>query len=286
MIDIKILLTIILSALPVIFWLWFYFKRIFVKRKTLLTTALKGFAVFWLVLVVVKFVSLIFPNFQNRFLIFTFPTSGKELFLLYVFTFLIIAPLEEIIKFFVLKRTIFRTKEINQIIDGLQLGIVFGLGFAAAENVYKFAHLLVSAELNNLTTIFLLRFSISTLALVSYSGLMGYYLGLALFHKFYRPFLLQKALILPLFLHGLFNFLILIGAPILSVLLVAALSWLIFRWYHERRLFEIKLQKAERPISPPFLSDTQEANVYYAKKKVGFDFIKKERLFPKEKKSK
>lgn len=283
--DYKILLLIAVTGLPILFWLWFYFKRIFVSKQLLFFTFAKGFIVFWAVLAIIELISLAFPQLKYWLVKFAEPCSLKDFALLYVAAFLIVAPLEEIIKFSVLKRTIFKAKEINQLIDGLQLGIVFGLGFASAENIFKFGQVIFSAKIHHLTSIFILRTSISTLALTIYSGLMGYYLGLALLHKFYRPFLLNKALVFPLLLHGLFNFLILLGTPELSVLLVAALSWLIYRWYRERRLFEIKLQEGKSPISLPFLSDTQEANIYYAKKKAPFDLIKKEKLIPKAKKT-
>jgi len=270
-------LVFIFSAIPVIFWFFFYFKKRFIPFQLISFTFLKGLAISIVAYYIeIQLISYFFPKFWGFFLKFTLPSSLKEFFFLCLFIFFVIATIEESLKFIILKDGISNYRQINQIIDGIQLGIILGLGFATGENIFKFYKIVSLPEyFSTATIIFFLRFFISTLAHIIYSGVMGYYLVLGRFHKLYNKFLLKKAIFLPIIIHGIFNLFLLVGIPYVSVTVLLILTFIFYKWYRDRRIFEIRLHIKEIPLSPPFLSEKQETDVYLSKEKATFDFIKK-----------
>lgn len=269
------LIAVLFAFLPTVFWFLFYFKKIFISWQLISFTALKGMLLCLTVyLIEEKIIFYFLPHFKHylfQFGSFAFNEIPLSFFL---FVFFIITPLEEIPKFFILKRTIFKSKQINQIVDGLQLGIVLGLGFAACENFLHFSRALSLAPLSKVMLVFFLRFFISTLAHTLYTAGMGYYLALARFHKLYRKFLLERAFVIPIVLHGVFNFFFLSGMGWLSVIILAGLSLVLYKWYQDRKTFEFKLRQRTTPLFWPFLAEKKETDVYFTKEKVPFSFLK------------
>lgn len=89
----------------------------------------------------------------------------KDLF----FSFLWVGIVEEFFKYLAVRLTIYRSKEFNEVMDGMIYMISAALGFAAAENVGYILGLgfFVGA----------LRAILSYLGHVSFSAILGYYLG-------------------------------------------------------------------------------------------------------------
>jgi RsiW-degrading membrane proteinase PrsW (M82 family) len=273
---VNLILLLLFSLAPVVFWSLFYLEKKFVPLKLIAIVSLSGI----LLLVAVylfesKVVSYFFPNLWDYLLNFGQFSFLEIPFYLFLLVFFVIAPLEEIPKFFILKRIISKSKDINQVIDGIQLGIIFGLAFASGENFLKFS--LAAAKLDSFSfgSVFFLRLLVSTLAQIIYSGVMGYYLCLGRFHKLYRRFMIERAIVFPLLLHGIFNFFLLAETAYLSVLMLAVLTIVFYKWYNDRKLFEIFIEKKEAPPATPFLSAKTETDVYLSKGGASFDFIKK-----------
>ncbi|MCD6097783.1 PrsW family intramembrane metalloprotease [bacterium] len=112
---------------------------------------------------------------------------------------LVVGPVEELVKFFVVHITIFRKKEFNEPIDGIIYSSASSLGFATAENFIY---------LNRFgSSLILLRGPLTTLAHILFSMLWGYALGEGKFHPkesfFARP---VNGLILAAVAHGAYNF--------------------------------------------------------------------------------
>jgi len=279
--EVNIFFLIFFSLLPIVFWFLFYLNKRFVPSRLIFIAFLEGLLLFAAVYFLEeKVISYFFPNLWNYFLKFGQFSLLEIPFYLFIFIFLIVAPLEEIPKFFVLKRTISKSGNVNQIIDGIQLGIIFGIGFASGENFLKFSHALEILSDSSFGFVLLLRLFVSTLAHIVYSGVMGYYLCLARFHKLYRRFMIERAIIFPILLHGVFNFFLLAETAYISIIMLAGLTIIFYKWYNDRRLFEIILQKKEIPSSTPFLSAKTETDVYLSKEGASFDFIKKIGISP------
>jgi protease PrsW len=114
--------------------------------------------------------------------------------------------IEESIKFVFIRWLVFRRPEFDEPYDGILFGVVVGLGFASAENLL---YVIASGSL----TVAIARAVLSVPAHCLWGVIMGYYLGLWKFESdpAVRRALLLRALAIPAFLHGLFDFLILAG---------------------------------------------------------------------------
>jgi len=154
-------------------------------------------------------------------------------------TFIIIATIEEGLRYLGLFWWFRKSKDIDQVFDGLLVGIAAGLGFATVENTLYFFQLFTAGSFNTLVFVFFLRFLVSTLAHVSFGGLMGALLARATF-SIYRPKLLYwYAFLLPWFLHGLYDWLLAVNQVLYAVLaLVVPLAVLVI-WSNRRELLVI-----------------------------------------------
>src|SRR3989338_9260850 len=103
-----------------------------------------------------------------------------------LFSFLFAAGIEEAVKYIFLWRY-FRVSEVNQVIDGMKLGLWLGLGFAFVENTLYFTNFyLHKAPSVDFMNTLVLRGVIATLAHGLYGIVGGYYLALAKFYKAYQ----------------------------------------------------------------------------------------------------
>jgi RsiW-degrading membrane proteinase PrsW (M82 family) len=95
-------------------------------------------------------------------------------------------------------------EEFDEWYDGILYGVMIGLGFAFIENIFYFINLYPVEG----GSIIILRSLLSMPAHALECGIMGYFLGKAKFteeqQKF--PLLLSLALIIPVALHGFFDF--------------------------------------------------------------------------------
>lgn len=115
-----------------------------------------------------------------------------------LYSFMIIAPLEELAKFTVLTRFAGRQRQFNEPMDGMIYGGVVGFGFAAAENiVYVAIGGLELALLRAITTVPMHG---------SIGAIMGFFYGLGRFVPGRRPTFLGYAVLVPIGLHGGYNF--------------------------------------------------------------------------------
>lgn len=143
--------------------------------------------------------------------------------------FLCVALPEEAAKLFVVKKFAYDHGKFNEIMDGITYCIVASMGFAVFENImYTFQFGIGVGILRAFTAV---------PAHALFSGIMGYYIGVAKFTKNPETVkkLFWKGLIWGVVLHGLYDFLLMSGIPIL-ILLVFPL--LIFMWIQLHRLIK------------------------------------------------
>lgn len=189
---ITILWYILIALLPGIFWAWFYRRKD--KRdpeplKLIIETFLWGMFV-TLPAIALEFAADYFFNFSQ----------SKNIFVIILSGFLIIAPIEEYLKYKVVREKIYQHPAFNEPLDGIIYCIVAALGFASLENI-----LVVFTEGQNAV---FLRFATATLMHALASGIVGYYLGKVKFGKEKDSSLIYQGLIIAIIFHGLYNLIV------------------------------------------------------------------------------
>lgn len=126
-----------------------------------------------------------------------------------LFFYLIVGPLEELVKLLAVRVFAFRSDSFDAVIDGTVYGAIAGLGFAAIENVVYISG--VAAEIDGGASLLTAATGIATVrALVGpghviYSAIAGYYLGLAKFNPDHAGPLVVKGLLVAAFFHATYN---------------------------------------------------------------------------------
>ncbi len=135
----------------------------------------------------------------------------------FFFSFLWVAMVEEFFKYVAVRITVYRSKEFNEVMDGMIYMISAALGFAAAENVGYMIGFGFSVGL--------LRAILSYLGHVSFSAILGYYLAKSKLEG--RGDLLWIGFLLAISLHWLYNSFLVAGTIITSggFLLLGLMVW-------------------------------------------------------------
>jgi len=239
------LLPLILAIICSTSWLvFFYFYT--PKRTTgfflLIESLLFGICLGMITaLIEIFLIKKIFSLFNLSYVFFSYFQNLKQILVVGVFSFLIIAPIEEIFKFlFLIEFFLKREKFINQVVDGMKIGVWFGLGFVLMENYLYFLNHFWILPFKEFFWIFLVRLFISTLAHALYGAVAGYYLGLARFNKEKRDFFLKEGVLVCLLFHGSFNFLLFTPFSLPSLFLLSLFLIIVIIWFHQKRNLELK----------------------------------------------
>ncbi|MCT9096620.1 PrsW family intramembrane metalloprotease [Haloarchaeobius sp. HME9146] len=130
-----------------------------------------------------------------------------------LYFFLVVGPVEELVKWLAVRLYAFRSIEFHAVIDGAVYGAVAGLGFATIENAIYITrvYLEVASVGVNVVPSTINIASVRLLAgpgHVIYSAFAGYYLGLAKFNPENRGPIVVKGLLIAALVHGLYNTLV------------------------------------------------------------------------------
>ncbi len=278
-----------LSIVPSLFWLFFYFyysPQFTTSRGILAVLFFGGIGAAGVAATAEQWgINLLPENAISTVSQYFFsfpPDSPFSVLVLALFTFFFIAPVEELCKFLLLFIVIKRfPRHLNQIIDGIKFGVVVGLGFAVLENGIYFYPELLSGNAPVLLKIFFLRWFVATLGHSLYTGVLGYYVGLSHFYRLYRGRFIRNGLILSILIHGLFNFLLLIGAGFYSVILMIIALFFMMKWYRDRKNLESYIVEGKyEMVRPPLFAERPEFESILAKNSVSYAVIKKLGLCP------
>lgn len=138
---------------------------------------------------------------------------------------------EEYFKRLVVLKLPFRTNYFNEKLDGIIYGVFAALGFATVENI-----MYVAFRYTNNPFIGLYRGIFSVPAHGIFGITMGYYLSLSKFNsdKDWKIKNKRMSLLMPVILHGTFDFILMANIPSLSLFFV---PYVLFLWWlNERRL--------------------------------------------------
>jgi RsiW-degrading membrane proteinase PrsW (M82 family) len=137
----------------------------------------------------------------------------------FIMSFFVIAPIEELLKYFTVKKWIYRSLEFDEVMDGIVYTVAASLGFATVENIlYVFQHGIEVA---------IARAFLAIPGHAFFGALMGYYIGMAKFNKERESTLLFKGILLAVFFHGLYDFLLL-TQTVLALLVIILIITLAF----------------------------------------------------------
>ncbi len=150
--------------------------------------------------------------------------------------FLVIALIEEIFKYLVVKKYVLRNSEFDEPVDIMLYMIIAALGFAAAENLLIFLPMYGNFQLFEASIMSIFRFVGATFLHALCSGLIGYYMAFSFLRVKSRFKLVLKGLLIAVLLHGLYNLSIMeieggfkFIAPILILLGLAVFVFLGFK---------------------------------------------------------
>ncbi|WP_045033474.1 PrsW family glutamic-type intramembrane protease [Draconibacterium sediminis] len=125
---------------------------------------------------------------------------------------------EELFKYLALYLLIWKSPEFNEKFDGIVYAVYVSLGFAAVENVLYVMD-------GGLTT-GIMRAITAVPAHAIFGITMGFYFGLAKFYEKQRQSLKQKALLFPILLHGIYDFILFTEIGWLTIVFVGFVVYL------------------------------------------------------------
>ncbi len=152
-------------------------------------------------------------------------------------TFLIVALTEESLRYIVLRFWVRQSRNIDQVFDGLVLGVAMGIGFATLENTVYFLNLFQQGNFDTLVFVFFLRFMISTLAHISFGGLMGTLIAQGVFDLYSPRRRFLQAFLIPWALHGLYDLLLSVNLSFYAVLTLLPGLAALTLWQNRREFF-------------------------------------------------
>ncbi|HPU95024.1 MAG TPA: PrsW family glutamic-type intramembrane protease, partial [Candidatus Gracilibacteria bacterium] len=182
----QIIGSILLAIVPVLVWgTLFYIKRPINKSFSVVTFIAGALAVFPILLYKTSWTYLPWVN------AFNFAEKYKQDYigldrvgtvsLSVLITFMLVGVIEELMKYFAVEMT--DDDKLLSIDDSIAFFIIAALGFSFTENILYFYNIWVRDGGQNIFTPFIFRATFSTFAHVMFSGILGYYHGVAEFAK-------------------------------------------------------------------------------------------------------
>lgn len=241
------IIAFLLSLLPAGLFIWLWYLRRHDRPVPVTTVALAfliGLALVWPAFRMEEWASLAWyqlsPGTAHNFIGAALPLQNLlDVLLPALGTFLIVAVVEEGLRYGVLYTWLKRSRNIDQVFDGLVVGIALGIGFATLENTLYFLNLISQGNFDTLVFVFFLRFLISTLAHISFGGLMGALVARGVFHLFRPGRYLLAGFLVPWFIHGLYDLLLGIDQSVYAVLLLLPSLMVLVSWTARRDFFAI-----------------------------------------------
>lgn len=179
----------LLAVAPICAIIWYFYHKDKYEHEP---WSFLFFAYFlgWVCAAVVPFISGKFQSLPENF-------SGTQMEI-FLQAFIIIAFIEEFVKFICLRFVLFRFKTFNEPLDGIIYGVMIGMGFATLENLYF--------VIDGGWQIAVLRMFTAIPAHGLFGVIMGYYVGKAKFTASKNLKYSFLALLVTVVLHGLYNY--------------------------------------------------------------------------------
>jgi RsiW-degrading membrane proteinase PrsW (M82 family) len=207
-----ILISMLIALAPGLFLVWYFSYRDRYEREPK-RMIVKIFLLGALMVIPAALLETLLASVLN------YVTTG--LFYIFILSFLVIAPIEESLKYFAVRRWIYNSLEFDEVMDGIVYTVSASLGFATLENVF---YVLTLGRAIGVARAFL---TVPGHAL--FGALLGYYLGQAKFNPDKESRLIMKGLFYAFLCHGLYDFLVLTRSAfsaLVILLLVTMALWI------------------------------------------------------------
>jgi RsiW-degrading membrane proteinase PrsW (M82 family) len=159
---------------------------------------------------------------------------------------------EELFKFMALAFLIWRRKEFNERFDGIVYAEFVSLGFAAIENLLY--------VVRGGTGVAVIRMFTAVPGHAVFGITMGYFFGLAKFAPTGRGRSLALALIVPIALHGFYDFILFVNIPFLLLLFIPYMGFLFRQSFQFMREHSNNSEFAMRPLSNELAANSRKTN--------------------------
>jgi len=204
-------MTILLASLAPVFVILFYIYFRDKYEREPISLLIKALVVGIVIVIPVIFV--------ERLLLILMPPAGKVGEAAY-HAFVIAGTTEELFKFLALYLLVWKSPSFNEKFDGIVYAVFVALGFAGVENViYVLEGGIQTAITRALTAV---------PAHAIFGITMGYYLGIARMYKELRANYLGRALLVPIILHGMYDFILMVEIGWLLLLFIPYVILLYF----------------------------------------------------------
>ncbi|HER07999.1 MAG TPA: PrsW family intramembrane metalloprotease [Bacteroides sp.] len=165
--------------------------------------------------------------FLERLLAGIMPPAGPVGEAMY-YAFVVAGTSEELIKFLALYLLIWKSPSFNEKFDGIVYAVCISLGFAGVENVmYVMEGGYQTALMRGITAV---------PAHALFGITMGYYFGLARMYPELRGAYLLKSLVIPILLHGVYDFLLMVQQEWLLLVFAAYLTYLYITGFRKMKI--------------------------------------------------
>ncbi len=196
-------MTALLASLAPVFIILFYIYFRDKYEKEPLRLLIKALLLGVVIVVPVIFFERLLMNFM--------PQSGRVAAAAW-HAFVVAGTTEELFKFLALYLLIWKSPSFNEKFDGIVYAVFVSLGFAGVENVlYVLDGGMQTALIRSLTAV---------PAHAIFGVIMGYYLGIAHMYKELQGSYLVKALLVPILLHGIYDFILMVEVGWLLLLFI------------------------------------------------------------------
>ncbi len=236
----RLLLYIIFGILPSLIWLFYYLRKdLHPEPKRMI---LKVFLFGSLITIPTFFIQIGLSELLKQLQIF--PIFADYPILINVLKwFVVIALTEEILKYLVVKLSVFDSYALDEPVDIMIYMIVAALGFAAVENIIYLLTPLDNISFNVIiqTTmiISLLRFVGATFLHTLCSATLGYFIAMSFFKTEKRLKLIIIGLFIAIFLHGLYDFsIITLNTPLnieIPIIIIAGLAMFVIWGFNKTK---------------------------------------------------
>ncbi len=273
----------VVSLIPAIIWIGFYvsFRKSerAVTVRSLAWSFLAGSALSSIVVGIEfafsKGMAAVFGSLLNVFSVSPNQVLNNlpSLIMIAIISSMAMGLLETFVQNYFLKVNIKKRQDVGKVLQGVQLALFFGLGFAVPKNV---SYVFYASSLQQLDGLVIFQVFISGLAYTTAAGLLGYFISLSKFHRLYEEQFLQRgfqvmALILILLQ---FNFFLLRQVFSFTIWILLIVFGLLMKYLMERRDFEIALILRQH-ILPPSFYEKREIITFLVNEKLSYYEMKR-----------
>ncbi len=170
----------------------------------------------------------------------------------FVYAFFVVALSEEVAKYLFLRYGLFPNPAFNEPYDGILYSVMVSMGFAAFENVLYVSEGGVGSAI--------LRMFTAVPAHATFGAIMGYYVGMAKFDPKNRTVLLAKGLGIAVFMHGLYDFLLM--QLVYEGMFLGAIASLIISIRYSQKA--VKMHQQLSPFNPKNSEEMQHTTAQNA----------------------